>query len=396
MKKSKKIWICVGVILVVFTLGLFVWFFPKAKTGSEIAALLKPIITSENQAMDMHLKFVISGKETNIHTKTYWITEGEKSYLVMEQDGHPVYLVEDVLYLENGKAFLIQDAADTAEIKSIDAQMFAQIAALYEALEITTIKENDTETYSIEVSGEKAQELFGRIMPEIYKELSEIDNLRVDITAKEDMLTSVSYSGGAIVNGKEMALEVRIDNFKTLESGEYVIPEKIKSAIQNVNKEDLFSITEDLYRLMVAFADLASQETLQGKVTLSSNTGMINFKKTYDLAELGTSKNDLENADQIENLPEMIAFLCMEGDISCEEEVDGYCYTLKLNKNAMADITEMIIPDGVNQLIKLSKGHVEIVINGSKIQSMEIGIAGSLQSLFSKIQSQVGAEFVFE
>ena len=111
---------------------------------------------------------------------------------------------------------------------------------------------------------------------------------------------------------------------------------------------------------------------------------------------MGTSKNDLENADQIENLPEMIAFLCMEGDISCEEEVDGYCYTLKLNKNAMADITEMIIPDGVNQLIKLSKGHVEIVINGSKIQSMEIGIAGTLQSLFSKIQSQVGAEFVFE
>lgn len=396
MKKSKKIWICAGVILVVFTLGLFVWFFPKAKTGSEIAALLKPIITSENQSMDINLKFMIAGKETDIELKTYWLKEAEEKYLVMEQDEHPIYLVEDVLYLENGRAFLVQDADEEHQIKSIDAQMFVQLTALYEALDITTRKENDTDIYSVEVSGEDAQVLVGRIMPETYNELSEIDNLKVDLTAKDNELTSVSYSGGALVDGKEMALEVRIDNFKTLESGEYVIPEKIKSAIQNVNKEDLFSITEDLYRLMVAFADLASQETLQGKVTLSSNTGMINFKKTYDLAELGTSKNDLENADQIENLPEMIAFLCMEGDISCEEEVDGYCYTLKLNKNAMADIAEMIIPDGVNQLIKLSKGHVEIVINGSKIQSMEIGIAGNLQSLFSKIQSQVGAEFVFE
>lgn len=396
MKKSKKIWIGVGVIFVVFTLGLFAWFFPKAKTGSEIAALLKPIITSENQSMDINLKFMIAGKETDIELKTYWLTEAEEKYLVMEQDEHPIYLVEDVLYLENGRAFLVQDADEEHQIKSIDAQMFVQLAALYEALDITTRKENDTDIYSVEVSGEDAQVLVGRIMPETYNELSEIDNLKVDLTAKDNELTSVSYSGGALVNGKEMALEVRIDNFKTLESGEYVIPEKIKSAIQNVNKEDLFCITEDLYRLIVAFADLASQETIQGKVTLSSNTGMINFKKTYDLAELGTSKNDLENADQIENLPEMIAFLCMEGDISCEEEVDGYCYTMKLNKNAMADITEMIIPDGVNQLIKLSKGHVEIVINGSKIQSMEIGIAGTLQSLFSKIQSQVGAEFVFE
>ena len=396
MKKSKKIWICVGVILVVFTLGLFVWFFPKAKTGSEIAALLKPIITSENQSMDINLKFMIAGQETDIELKTYWLKEAEEKYLVMEQDEHPIYLVEDVLYLENGRAFLVQDADEEHQIKSIDAQMFVQLTALYEALDITTRKENDTDIYSVEVSGEDAQVLVGRIMPETYNELSEIDNLRVDITAQEDRLTSVSYSGGALVNGKEMALEVRIDNFKTLESGEYVIPEKIKSAIQNVNKEDLFCITEDLYCLMVAFADLASQETIQGKVTLSSNTGMINFKKTYDLEKLGTSKNDLENADQIENLPEMIAFLCMEGDISCEEEVDGYCYTLKLNKNAMEDIAEMIIPDGVNQLIKLSKGHVEIVINGSKIQSMEIGIAGTLQSLFSKIQSQVGAEFVFE
>ena len=396
MKKSKKIWICVGVILVVFTLGLFVWFFPKAKTGSEIAALLKPIITSENQSMDINLKFMIAGQETDIELKTYWLKEAEEKYLVMEQDEHPIYLVEDVLYLENGRAFLVQDADEEHQIKSIDAQMFVQLTALYEALDITTRKENDTDIYSVEVSGEDAQVLVGRIMPETYNELSEIDNLRVDITAQEDRLTSVSYSGGALVNGKEMALEVRIDNFKTLESGEYVIPEKIKSAIQNVNKEDLFCITEDLYCLMVAFADLASQETIQGKVTLSSNTGMINFKKTYDLEKLGTSKNDLENADQIENLPEMIAFLCMEGDISCEEEVDGYCYTLKLNKNTMEDITEMIIPDGVNQLIKLSKGHVEIVINGSKIQSMEIGIAGTLQSLFSKIQSQVGAEFVFE
>ena len=49
-----------------------------------------------------------------------------------------------------------------------------------------------------------------------------------------------------------------------------------------------------------------------------------------------------------------------------------------------------------NTLTSQTSNDVEVIVNGSKIQSIEIGIAGTLQSLFSKIQSQVGAEFVFE
>lgn len=393
---KKKIIIGVGLILAIVLLVVAVCFFPKAKTGSEIAALLKPVIMAENQSMEINLQFMISGKETSLHTTMYLLTEEEENYLVMEQDGHPVYVVEDVLYLENGQAFLIHDTEEEEKNKGIDVEMFAQIAALYEALEITTTKENDTEIYSIEVSGEDAQELIGRVMPEIYSELSEIDSLKVELTGKEDVLTSVCYSGSATVNGKEMALQMRVNNFKVLESGEYVIPEEIQSAVQNVNKDALFCITKDLYRLMVAFADLASQENVEGTVKLSANCGIINFEKSYDLSELNTNKVDIENATEIEKLPDMIALLCMEGDISCVEEADGYHYTLKLNKKTMEEIAGMIIPDGVNQLIKLSKGNVEIVVNGSKIRSIEVGIAGTLQSLFSKVQSQVGAEFIFD
>jgi len=391
MKKVWKIVIGVGVIL-----AMLVFFLPKAKSGSEIAALLKPVISAENQSMDVDMKLMISGKETNIHTTIYMLTEDEKSYLVMEQDGHSVYMIEDVLYLENGAAFLIYDEKEDVEIKGIDAEMFTQIAALYEALEITTTKEQDVENYMVTVSGEEAKELLRYVMPDIYKEMSEIDSLKVELTAKDNVLTKVSFSGGATVNGKEMSLELSVDNFKTHESGEYVIPEEIHSAVQNVKKEELFCITKDLYRLMVAFADLASQETVEGKVKLSVNCGAIHFTKTYDLTELETNKTDLENADEIENLPDMISLLCMEGDIGCVEENDGFRYTLKLNKKTMEEIAQMILPQSVKGLVKLSKGNVEVVVNEGKINSMELGIAGTMQSLFSKVQSQVGAEFIFE
>lgn len=395
MEKKKKISIGVGLIVVALLLGVVAYFFPKAKTGNEIAALLKPVIEAENQSMRINLQFMISGKETNLDTTMYFLTEGDKKYLVVEQDGHLVYMVDDVLLLENGQAFLIRETEEV-EIKGIDVELFSQIAALYEALEIDASRENDTAIYSIEVSGEDAQELIGRVMPDIYKELSKIENLKIELTAKEDVLTSVSYSGGATVNGKEMALKLRVDDFKTLQSGEYVIPGEIKSTVENLNKDELFCITKDLYRLMVAFADLASQEKLEGKVKLSVNSGIISFKKSYDLSELDTKKADIENAAEIEKLPDMISLLCMEGDISCEEAADGYYYTLKLNKKTMEEITEMIIPSSISQLIKLSKGNVEIVVSGSKIKTIDIGIAGSIQSIFSSMQSQVGIEFIFD
>ncbi|MBQ2706053.1 MAG: hypothetical protein IJF60_04470 [Agathobacter sp.] len=395
MKKKTKIFIGVGLVFVVAILILAVLFFPKAKSGSEIAALLKPIIGAENQSMDVNVKLAVSGKETVIHTKMYLLKKENETAIVIEQEGHSAYIIDNVLYLENGQAFLISDNEAEVNIKSIDADMFAQIAALYEALEITTTKENEEEIYTIEVSGEDAMSLVGSVMPDIYKELSEIDSLRVDITAKEKQLTSVAYSGGAIVKGKEMLLEVRVDNFVILESGEYEIPDVIQSAAQNVDKESLFCITKDLYRLMVAFADLSSQENIEGQVTISVNGSFISFKKTYDLSELKTNPSDIENTSEIENLPEMIALMCTEGEISCVEENGVFHYKLRLDKRAMRQITESVLPSSIEEMIKLSKGNVEIVVEGNKINSIEIGIAGSIQSLFSKIQSQVGIEFVF-
>lgn len=396
MKKKTKIFIGCGLIFVAAFVVLAVLFFPKAKSGSEIAALLKPVIGAQNQSMDVNVKFTISGKETDIHTKTYFITEEDKVYLVTEQDGHSAYIIDNVLYLENGQAFLISDNDAEVNIKSIDTDMFVQIAALYEALEITTTKDGDTEIYTIEVSGEDATSLISHVMPDIYKELSELDSLRVDITAKENVLTSVSYSGGATVNGKEMALKVHVDNFTILENGAYKIPEVIQNAVQNVRKEELFCITKDLYRLMVAFADLASQENIGGKVTISANGGFLSFKKTYDLSELATNPSDIENAAELENLPELIALMCTEGEISCVEENGVFHYVLKLDKKAMGQIVENAFPSTVGEMIKLSRGNVEIVVDGNKIHSIEIGIAGSVQSLFSKIQSQVGVVFVFD
>lgn len=398
MMKNKKSKILIGFICIMSVFGILVaiLILPKAKTGGEIAELLRPIITAKHQSMDVDLQLTISGKKTSIQSTMYLLTEEKSRYLVVEQDSHATYLVDNVLYLENGQAFLFSDTETEVDIKSIDADMFAQIAALYEALEITTTKEAALETYTIEVSGEEAYTLLSRVMPEIYSEMSAIDSMQVHLTAKEEALVSVSYTGGATVNGKEMSIELCIDNFRVLEKGAYVIPENIQIAVENVDKDALFCITKDLYRLMLGFADLASQENIEGKVTISANSGAFYLKKTYDMSELKTGAADLENSEALEQLPDVIAPLCTEGEISCTEETDGFHYTMKLNKKTMGEITESVLPRNVAEWIELSKGYVEIVVNGNKITSIEIGIAGSMQSLFSKVQSQVGIEFIFD
>lgn len=397
MKNTKKtIFICLGLILAAVILVMFVVFLPKAKRGSEIAELLKPIITAENQSMDMQLVLSVSGKETHMQSMMYLLKQEDKTYFVVEQNGHPFFITEDVLYMENGHAFLLYDAKLDAEVKHVDIQMFMQIANLYEILDITTTKSEEEEIYTIEVSGEDAKELLAHVIPEHFGEISEWKSLKIELAAQENKLHSISFVGGAVLNGKEMVIRMKIYNFKTLEAGEYVIPQEVLHAVQTVDKESLFCITRDLYRLLVAFADIGSQEVPEGMVTLSANCGMIQFKKNYDFSELHNGTADVENAAEIEHLPDMIALLCMEGEISCTEESDGYLYTLKLNKNTMEEITEMVIPDGIDQFIKLTKGNVEIRLKDNAICSIEIGIAGTVQSLFSKIPSQVGVEFIFD
>lgn len=416
MKENKKKWyIVIGVVVAIVAaviLYFCIAYLPKLQVGKEISDLLQPLLTEENQSMHLDISADLAGELVDFESDIYLVKEDETKYIVMEQYDFPIYVVDNVLYLENGHAFKIAEEMQTQSVEYKD--LFLQIAAAYEVFDITCVK-TDLETgYSVNVTGEQVQELLRIVMPAsagagdgVSKLLSSIENLNLQMSARNDKLDQIEMSGSADIDGKSVQVEIVISEFQVLDAGEYAIPDVVMETVKTVDKDALFNLTEDLYRLIVAFEQFSKQETPTGTVTLSANCGIIDFRQTYDLKELenladtgnagtaGTIGNGSVDAEAVENLPAMIGFLCMEGEISCTETDGVFVYQLALDQKMMGTIAEAVAPELVNYVLNLTKGIAEVTIEEEQVSTIKIQIDGSVRVLFTDVPMEVGAEFVF-
>ena len=146
MKRSKKtvlIVLCVVLLTVgigALCIGLQVA--PTVNHALRIAELLQPVIDAENQAMHIAVSAEFGGNDLSAESDIYLVREDDAPYLVLEQNGNSVYISDNVLFLENGKAFKIGDKLQkqTASYE----RLLAHIGVLYETLKITA-EETDSE-----------------------------------------------------------------------------------------------------------------------------------------------------------------------------------------------------------------------------------------------------------
>ena len=398
MKKSTKIALVVVAAILGIVIFLAVRFFPTVQVGSEIAKLLEPVLEAQNQSMDLDFSIEASGQTLELDSKVYLVEQLNVKYLALEQNGYPLYVAEGMLILENGKAFRLTENDTSKESLGsslANKNLFLQIAAIYEVVEITCTESEDYVTYACSVTGEQAQSLLSSVSPSKDMDLSAIKDVSLQIVAKNEVLEKVKLTGDALLEDKEVSVEVVISDFQMLQEGEYKIPAKIANTVAIVEKESLFSITGDLFRLLQAFRVFSEQEKPSGTVELYANCGIIQFDSKYDLEKLQSGTVSLNNAAEIEELPEMVALLCLEGDIRCTKEGDAYLYELVLNEDSMQQISQMIVPQLVEQAIALTKGTVEIRLEEEQVSVMDIRIDGSIKVLFTKVDANIGAKFHF-
>lgn len=396
MKDKKKVYVICGVIGAVL-LGVLIYFaatyLPRLQTGKEIADALQPMLEAENQSMKLDVAADFGGELVNFDADIYLVKEDETKYLVFEQNGYPLYLVDNVLFLENGKAYKIADQMQTQVVEY--EGLFLEIAAAYEIFEITKT-ETDTEVcYEVTVTGEQVKALLAAVMPTENELLGDIESLQVKMITTAGVMDQVEVSGSANVNGAAVQIAVTISDFKVLEDGEYAIPELVKESVKTVDKDSLFSLTEDLYRLLLAVNEFSDFENISGRAILKANLGVLEIDKEVDLAQLKEGLSDVENPTELKELPALVAFLCLEGDITCVEDNGAYIYTLSLNQDSMKKIASSIAPEIVNYVVKLTVGVAEVIVEDGTVSSMRIDIRGNLNLLLTELPIEVGAEFIF-
>ncbi len=403
MKAGKKKWIILIGILAVLAVGivtdLSVGYLSRFRIGKEISDVLQPLLTEENQSIHLDISANVNGESFQLDSDIYLVKEGETAYFVMEQKEVPIYIVDNLLFFENGHAFKLADEMERPE-QDYKA-LFLQIAAVYDEFDFSCIKTDLQTVYSVNVTGEQVQNLLESAMPMDGMFINEnisfenVETLTLEMIAQDEKLYEIKMTGNAIFDGKEISIEIVLSQFRVLETGAYEVPEAVSQAVATVDESTLFSLTGDVYRLFVGFDKLTKQETLIGTVLLDVNCGMLHFENTYPLNKLKTE--NIESVDEagLENLPSMIGFLCLESEVRSIEITQGHVYTMTLDEASMQKISEKVVPELVNYVIDFTEGKVEILLKEENISSMKIEIGGSLRVLFSNVPAEVEVEFSF-
>lgn len=403
MKVGKKKWIILIVILAVMVVGVVVdlsaGYLSRFRIGKEISDLFQTLLTEENQSMHLDLSANVNGESFQLDSDIYLVKEGETFYFVMEQKEVPIYIVDNLLFFENGHAFKLADEMERPEQDY--KNLFLQIAAAYDAFDITCVKTDVQTNYLVKITGQQVQNLLELVMPmdgvlvDSNIPLERIESLSLEMIAQNEKVHEIKMTGSGIVNDVVIEIEIALSQFQILKTGVYEIPVAVKEAVTTVDESTLFSLTEDLYHLSVAFDKLTKQEPIQGSVALKANCGVLHLENTFNLSDIKSKEMESVDEEGLGNLPAAIGFLCMEGEIRSTETTQGHVYTLALDEDSMQKISEMVVPELVNYVIEFTEGKVEVLLEKESISSMKIEIGGSVRVLFTDVPVEVEIEFSF-
>ena len=104
---------------------------------------------------------------------------------------------------------------------------------------------------------------------------------------------------------------------------------------------------------------------------------------------------DQVDPEKLQALPEMLGWLCMEGDIRCSQEGSAYVYSLELDAQAMQQLAGMILPELGQNPVKPTEGSVRIIIENKSVVSMKVSVEGKITTLIAQIPIKLVAEFTF-
>ena len=396
--KRTKTWILIilgAILLVSVILAICVGqrVIPTVNHALRIAELLRPIQEAENQTMHLDISAEVNGTPLILDSDIFLVTEDEMPFLAMEQKGAAIYVWENVLFLENGKAFRIGDKLQTTAFSY--PVLLPYIGSLYETLKITAQEQNSGTTYSVTVTGEQVETLLKIASLANTLPADGIDSLQLQLTEKNGRLDTIVFSGSGWQDGTDVQLCVTVSGFRILAPGDYPIPEAVKLSAATVDPDSLFSLTEDLYRLVLALAPFADMESIDGTLALAVDCGLIQLHTSMRLSDLKTFSDPQIDPEKLQALPQLLGWLCMEGDIRCIQNGNSYEYVLALDQQAMQDLSLMILPELGQYSNNLTAGSVTILLENDEISSMEVSIAGEISVLVVQVPLTVSAAFIF-
>ena len=409
-KRRRKPAVVIAVILICALAAAAVLFVPQLMARLAPYCMLSELCRAQELSMQVHVDAQIGGDSIEADVPVSSVMDGDTRITRAVVQDIPLYYSNDLLILENGKSFGIGDIfPDYSELLASIASMYKDISA-----------SGDGSSHRLSLSGDQAAELLRTLCPELTGRTKNISGAYVELAVSDKETQRITLSAEGTLDdasGTGFRVDAVIDGF-TYTAG-IDIPEEVALAAENGGGER--EITEDLFRLLSAWAELDNREASASTLKLSADCGPVvlntsleidsvleNGTRIYRVGKNGlrlytdgryvvgadgesVTDDEIRLADTV-NLLDAAYRACLDGSLSAAQRGDDYIYTVQLDGDAIDEIVELIAPDAAKLAPDFTYGTISLTVSDGKFSSMSVSCTGTMKVVLVETPVSVSAD----
>ena len=318
-----------------------------------------------------------------------------------------LYFANDMLILENGKAYALGGAAPDY------SALLTKIAAVYKDVNVT---ENDEGETTLSVGAEQAAELLRILCPELGSDSLTVKSAVLTLKLTDGAVERIALTAnGGISGSTAFTVNAVIDGFTY--SSSLTLPEEVSAAIAKNDADSLEAITDDVMNVISAWSELAARESVTGKLALRADCGPVVLNTTLDVSSAVTDgersyrigKNDIgidldgssdgesgQTVAKYVELADVVYLACISGDVTSAKRGESSVYTMTLDGDSIERIVSIIAPEAEKLGAVFSLGTAELTLTDGEIDAITISCTGTMKVVLVETAVSVNAELTLD
>ncbi|MCI6956578.1 MAG: hypothetical protein SPI15_10715 [Candidatus Faecousia sp.] len=359
--------------------------------------MLKTYLEQPEQQMHLSVKTQIENQDVGFTANIRRVHTGDTYITEISEGTRKLYYTEGVVFLENGAAFRLNEAAPDY------SALLENTLEICKQADITAVDG----IYTITVEGSQATQSLRLLMPSVQALLPEANRLTVDLITDNGTLSQLRFTGaGNLTDSVKTPFSLSAIVEFLPASGDVTIPKPVAQTVSTGNYQAQELYSDDLVRLIDAWTRLRSKNPVAAAVTLEASCGELALSDAfsyYQWLASGITIRGMEkdgktcyftdnavcdengrtlSASAVGNLDLAklldIALKNMQNtEFKCRQNDTASVYTFTLNKEGMEQLVHGVFPKAEKLEITGEKGSIQLKIVDGSLQSVEITCDGS-------------------
>ena len=319
----------------------------------------------------------------------------------------PLYFAEDMLILENGKAYAL--GSSTPDYGALPAKL----AAVYKDVDVSADEDGN---YSLTVGAEQADALLRTLCPELGSDSLAVGSAVLTLKLTDGAVERIALTAdGELRNGTAFTVSAVIDGIVCASS--LTLPEAVSAAIASSDADSLDTLTGEVMNVISAWSALSSRESVTGRLALRADCGPVVLNTTLDVSSTLTDgkrsyrigKNDIgididgsggesgeQSAAKYIELIDVVYLACISGDVTSRSTASGTVYTMALDSDSIERIVSIIAPEAETLGAVFSSGTAELTVTNGEIGTVSLSCTGTMKVVLTETAVSISAELTVE